>query len=736
MATDETTLTLAALDPDYDEPLEWVTFEFTNSESGSVSRRTFVQTLGAGLLIAVTCGPALAQERPGGGERRGGRGGGRGGGGFRGGGAKNVAARVHIAKDGALTVMTGKVEGGQGARAEITQAAAEELRVAPDKLKLVMADTELTPDDGVTAGSRSTPGTLPSVRQGCAAARNLLADLAAQRWGFDGSKLEVRDGKVTDTAAGRTLTYGDLASADDAAALFAKPVPQDVALAPAGEWKVLGTSVLRPNARDVVTGSHKYPSDVQRPGMLYGKVLRLPSYNAKLESVDLAPAKAMPGVVTVQDGSFVAIAAPTTFLADDALATVAEKAKWQPGQHPSSSDLYSFLRKYAKDFPLNPFSADVASAAKSLKQTYHVPYVQHSPMEPRAAVAEWDAAGKLTVWTATQNPFGVRGELVRTFGMPEDKVRVIVPDFGGGFGGKHTGECAVEAARIAKAAGKPVCLRWTREEEFTWAYFRPAAVIETEASLGADGALASWYFINVNSGPSAVETPYRVPRDKNKTQFVQSEPPLRHGSYRALASTANVFARECFMDELAEAAGKDPLAFRLAHLEAGRLRDVLEAAAKKFDFAARFAKKQPGVGVGIACGTEKASFVAACVEVAVDAEKKTVAVRRVCQAYECGAIVNPENLRKQVEGAVLMGLGPALREEMQFEGGKITNAAFSRYAVPRFADVPELEVHLLNRPDLPSVGAGETPLIAVAPAIANAVHHATGVRVRQMPIRL
>jgi isoquinoline 1-oxidoreductase subunit beta len=264
-------------------------------------------------------------------------------------------------------------------------------------------------------------------------------------------------------------------------------------------------------------------------------------------------------------------------------------------------------------------------------------------------------------------------------------------------------------------------------------------VIDAEASLSEDGSITSWYFVNINSGPSAIETPYRVPRDKARTQFVQSEPPLRHGSYRALASTANVFARESFMDELAAAAGKDPLAFRLAHLEEPRLRAVLEEAAKQFDFANRFARKDPGVpgvGVGIACGTEKASFVAACVEVAVDAATGAINVRRVCQAYECGAVMNPQNLRKQVEGAILMGLGPALREEMRFEGGKVQNAAFSRYAVPRFADVPGLDVHLLDRPDLPTAGAGETPLIAVAPAIANAVFHATGVRVRQMPIRL
>ena len=719
---------VVAPDAAEEEPLELLTFSFTrDDEPAGLTRRTFVQALGAGLLVAVACAHSPAQDRGGAGRGPGGRRGG--------GGAKNVAARVHLGKDGTITVMTGKVEGGQGSRAEITQAAAEELRVAPDRIRLVMADTDVTPDDGITAGSRSTPSTLPAVRQGCAAARDLLAGLAAQRWGVDRGKLDVQDGAVADAGGGRKLTYADLAGADDAAALLAKPVSQDVALAPHGQWKVLGTSAPRPNARDVVTGAHEYPSDVRRPGMLYGKVLRLPSYNAKLESVDLAPARAMPGVVAVRDGDFVGVAAPTTFLAEDARAAVAEAAKWRPGQHPPSGELFDFLRKYAKGVPPNPFAADVAASAKSLKQTYHVPYVQHAPMEPRAAVAEWATDGKLTVWTATQNPFGVRGELVRAFGVPEEKVRVIVPDFGGGFGGKHTGECAVEAARLAKAAGKPVSLRWTREEEFTWAYFRPAGVIDAEASLSPDGTISSWYFVNINSGPSAIDTPYRVPREKTKTQFVQSEPPLRHGSYRALASTANVFARECFMDELAEAAGKDPLAFRLAHLEEPRLRAVLEEAAKRFDFAARFARKEPGVGVGIACGTEKASFVAACAEVAVDAASGTVTVRRVCQAYECGAIMNPDNLRKQVEGAILMGLGPALREEMRFEGGKVQNAAFARYAVPRFADVPGLDVHLLNRPDLPTAGAGETPLIAVAPAVANAVHHATGKRVRQMPIR-
>jgi isoquinoline 1-oxidoreductase len=261
-------------------------------------------------------------------------------------------------------------------------------------------------------------------------------------------------------------------------------------------------------------------------------------------------------------------------------------------------------------------------------------------------------------------------------------------------------------------------------------------VIEIEAGLDGNGVITSWHHVNINSGPSAMETPYRVAL--KRSQFVQSQPPLRHGSYRALASTANLFARECFMDELAAAAGRDPLEFRLAHLDDPRLKAVLEETAKRFDWSgkSKTTEKNSSVGVGLACGTEKGSFVAACVEVKIDRERNRFSVTKVCQAFECGAIINPDNLLSQVQGAIVMGLGPALREEMRFEKGKMLNAAFARYHVPRFEDLPDLEIHLLNRPDLPSAGAGETPIVAVAPAIANAVSRATGQRVREMPIKL
>ena len=699
-------------EPVYTESVERVPYDF------GLSRRGFVQVLGAGLLVTVGAGPALGAERR---PRRGGRG-------------TTVAARLHIGKDGAITVLTGKVEMGQGSRAELTQAAAEELRVPASRIQMVMGDTGLVPDDGITAGSRTTPSTVPAVRQGAAAAREVLVQLACQRWGVKPDAVEARDGSITHAATKRVLSYAELAASEDLPKAFEQAVPSGIAVTPVKEWRVLGTSLPRPNARDFVTGAHKFPSDLVRPGMLHGKVLRPPSYGARLASVDLGPAKAMKDVVAVQDGEFVGVAAPTSLRAREALAAVAETAKWQPSPHPSSKEVFDYLRQRAGGgVPKNPFADEVAKAAKALRATYRVAYVQHAPLETRVALAEW-ADGKLTVWTGTQNPFGYHRELAGAFHLANDQVRVIVPDFGSGFGGKHTGEAAIEAARLARAAGRPVLLKWTREEEFTWAYFRPAAVIDVEASLDAKGALASWHFININSGGAALDTPYRA--GKANCRFVRSDSPLRQGSYRTLAATANNFARECFMDELASAAGVDPLDFRLAHLDNPRLRAVLEEAAKRFRWRERVKDKQPNVGVGLACGTEKGSYVAACAEVAVEPERDRIVVRQVTEVFECGAILNPDNLLSQVQGCILMGLGPALREEMRFEKGEMLNARFRQYLVPRFSDVPELDIHLLNRPDLPSVGGGETPIIAIAPAIGNAVFHATGKRIREMPIRL
>jgi isoquinoline 1-oxidoreductase len=701
------------------ESLEYVDYDF------GLSRRAFVKCLGAGLCIAVSL-PASAQEKESGQRTRNS---------FLGRGAANLAARIHLGADGSITVLAGKVEGGQGARAELTQAAAEELSVPTGQVQMILADTSMVPDDGMTAGSGTTPRTVPAVRRGAAMARDLLIEFACGQWQVNRAAVEMRDGKVVHAASNRSCSYADLARNAGATRQFQQAIPADIALTPVKEWKVLGTPVPRPAGHDIVTGAHQYPSDIVRPGMLYGKILRPPAYGAKLLSIDVAPAKALADVMVVRDDTFVGVAAPNTLRAERALAAIVGTAKWEnpPNPQPSSDELFDYLKQNAEGgVPQNPF-ASALPGTKSLRRTYRVPYIQHAPLEPRAAVAEWKD-GRLTVWTGSQNPFGVRTELAHAFHISEEQVRVVIPDFGAAFGGKHTGECAVEAARLARAAGKPVSLRWTREEEFTWAYFRPAGVIEAEASVDAQGKIATWHFININSGPNAVDTPYAV--GKTDCRFVPSKPPLRHGSYRGLAATANNFAREAFMDELAGVAGADPLEFRRSHLENPRLRAVLETAASQFHWQERARGKAANTAIGLACGTEKGSYVAACVEVELDREQHMLKVRRICEAFECGAIVNPANLLAQVQGAIIMGLGAALREEVQFGDGKIVNASFGEYRVPRLDDVPELDIHLVNRPDLPSAGAGETPIIAIAPAIANAVFRATGAGVQGLPVRV
>ena len=710
---------------DYDELLEPVRFSF------ALDRRSFVQMLGAGVLVTAVGVPAIGQRR-----------GGRGRGGFRGGPLPTLGARIHFSDDGTITVLSGKVDGGQGARGELAQAAAEELRVPFDKVRVLLADSSVVPNDGSSAGSRTTPATVPAVRQAAAAVRQLLVEHAAMLLNSDPRDLEIRNGQIVALATNFSLSYAHVANHKSLADKLAQQTPSDVKLTPVAEWKVLGTEQRAPAGRDKVLGRHQYPSDIKRPGMLYGRVLRSPNYRAKLVSVDLAPAKALAGVIAVQDSEFVGVAAPTSFVAKQAIEAVAKTANWDEETMPNSEGLYDYLREHAEGgVPTNPFAEDVAKAAKSLRATYTVAYVQHAPLEPRTAVAEWRAGPssapdnpQLTVWTATQNPFGVRGELANAFRLAEDAVRVIVPDFGSAYGGKHTGETAVEAARLAQAAKQPIMLRWTREEEFTWAYFRPAAVIDVEGSLDAGGGLTSWWHLNINSGGSSIESPYRIA--KKQSRYVDSQPPLRHGSYRALASTANTFARESFMDELAAASGADPLLFRVAHLDDPRLRTVLLQATKQFNWRERVKQKEPNRGLGLACSLDKGSYVACCAEVEVDRTKNEIHVRHVCEAFDCGPVLNPDNLRNQVEGAIIMGLGPALREEMQFADGAIKNASFVRYRVPHFKDVPTIEVHAMNRKDVEPAGAGETPIIAIAPAIGNAVFNATGIRLRSMPMKL
>jgi isoquinoline 1-oxidoreductase len=685
-----------------------------------LARRDFFKLLGAGIAVFAIAKDALAAQETAPGPKA-----------FHNEELpKDISAWLHVGEDGTVTGFTGKAEIGQNIRTALAQTVADELRVPFESVRMVTADTALTPFDAGTFGSRTTPTITPQLRRVAAAARDLLVAAAAKEWSIAPEGLVAADAKVTDPASGRSLRYAELARGKT----LAQNLPAEDPITPATQWTIAGKAIPKVDARAFVTGRHQYTPDLRPDGLLYGKILRPPSFGATLLSYDDTAAKATPGVVIVRDGDFVGAAAPSAHQAQSALDAI--RAQWKEAPQISNKELFAYLKQNASPNPGDRFRKQkgsveeaLASAAHRVDATYTVAYIAHAPLEPRAAVAQW-ADGKLTVWTGTQRPFANRDELADIFHLPESSVRVIVPDTGSAYGGKHTSDAAIEAARLARAAGRPVKVVWTREEEFTWAYFRPAGVIEVKSGFASDGTLTAWEFHNYHSGMSAIETPYVVANQR--TEYHQVPLILRSGSYRGLAATANHFARETHMDVLARTAQMDPLEFRIKNLSDPRMRAVLDAATKSFGWPRK--KTQAGQGFGLACGYEKGSYVATCAEIAVDKISGAVRVVRLTEAFECGAIVNPDGLQNQVVGAMIQGLGGALFEAVEFENGRIKNPHFATYRVPRFRDVPEIEATLLDRKDIPSAGAGETPIMAVAPAIGNAIFDATDIRLNSLPL--
>ncbi len=451
-----------------------------------LDRRDFLKSLGGGLLVLYMLDSADAQE-PGQPRRRGfGRGGGQGI-------PQDIGAWLHIGQDNQITVYTGKAEVGQNIRTSLSQVVAEELRAPLDSIIMVMADTQRVPFDMGTFGSMTTPRMSPVLRRTAATAREMLIDLAAEAWKTDRSQLTAAAGRIINNKTKESLEFGKLAQDRK----LTKTISDKAPMSSPEQWKTAGHSAAKVDGRAIVTGKHRYASDIRLPGMLYGKVLRAPSFGATMTAVDTSKAKEMTDVVVVHDGDFVGVAAPTESKAAKALAAI--HAEWKPGPPISAKTLFEDLKRPAPEEggrgrggfveggggggrgnagqPSASVQKALDSAEIRLKATYTVAYIAHAPLEPRAAVASWEN-GKLTVWTGSQRPFGVRGDLGGVFGLADDAVRVIVPDTGAGYGGKHTAEAAIEAARLAKGASRPVKLVWSREEEMTWAYFRPAGVIE------------------------------------------------------------------------------------------------------------------------------------------------------------------------------------------------------------------------------------------------------------------
>jgi len=635
-----------------------------------------------------------------------------------------ISSWIHISDAGKITVFTGKVEIGQNIRTSLSQVVAEELSVAPQEIKMIMGDTSLTPYDRGTYGSLTTLQISPILRLAAANLKGILLEEAETVLGVATSQLQLKDGKVLDVGSAKSVDFGALLSGKK----VLRKINKDVSTIAPAKWKVAGQSISKINGKDFINGSHKYVSDMVLPNMVYGKILRAPAYGAKLLHVETTNAEKIPGVMLVRDGDFIGLVADSPGKA--AMALVAIDCTWGEGALVERAEVFEHLIKTSKEGKSKSKSLEDSYEGASLKinQRFEIDYIAHVPLETRAAIAHWKD-GEVEVWAGTQRPFGLHEDLAKEFGLPLNKIRVHVPDTGSGYGGKQSSDVGIEAAKLSKKAGRPVKVCWTREEEFKWAYFRPAGVIKVKASVN-QGKINTWEFHNYNSGAAGIDFPYSGAQEH--LEYHRSSSPLRQGSYRALSSTANIFAIESIVNDLARDLKYDPLQFRITHLEKPRLIDVIKAGAEAFGWGKE--KSQAETGYGMACGTVKGGFVATFVEVKVESESRKLNVRRVVTAFECGVIINPRHLKSQVVGCVLQGLGGALFEAVDFKDAKLTNPGLTSYRVPRFSDVPEMKVILLNREDLPSSGAGEAPIVCIAPALRNAIQDACGVKLYKLPM--
>ena len=639
-----------------------------------------------------------------------------------------------ITKEGKVFVFSGKVEYGQGIRSGFQLAVADELDIPVSAVQVVLGDTRTVPYDRGTTGSASTRTVGLQLRRAAATARATLLNLAAQTWSVPISQLETNNGQVVRVVQpSQRIGYSELLDRQQ----LNIPIPLDVKTKPPERFLLMGRDARRSDARARVTGRAKYAQDIVAPGMLYGKVLRPPSYGARLLHLDTTRAERVPGVLkVVVEDDFVGVIGEREDIADYALSAI--RARWDEAENLSSDwDLPVLLRDRASEPVVvreeGSLEAGFEGADHILESVYFTPYVSNAAMEPTTAVASWDKES-LTVWCGDRSPFGVRDHLAENFKLSVDMVRVIAPEMGGAFGTKGGFGVAPEAARLSKAVRRPVRVSLTRQEEFIWSTVRPAALIEIRSGFKSDGTITAWEYTAYHAGETAfrgqrgADTPYNTPNVRIVT--ANSEAPLRSGSYRSLGGALNHFAREVHLDEIASTVNIDPVKLRFLNLTHPRLRGVLAEAVSKFGW--EHPREGKPVGSGVAIGYDVGSYVAECVELVVEA--KDVHVRRVTAAFDCGLVLNPDAVKNQVEGSIMMGIGTALWEAMEFHGGRPLNPSFSRYRVPRITDLPEIEVVLVGDPANPSTGAGEPGIVPIAAAVANAVYDATGKRIPQLPI--
>jgi len=690
------------------------------SAAGGMKRRDFLGVAGAGLFVFFRADPAEAQEParlPG-----------------RQSGPTDFNAYLRIGADGRVTCLAGKVELGQGAMTELAVALAEELDVPMDTVDVVLGDTDLCPYDMGTFGSMCTPLLWPVVRKAGAEAKAVLVQMASERLNVPAGRLRVQSGTISELdRPSNAVTYGQLVEG--------KRIERHLANVPvkAAGFQVIGTSPRRKDGLDKVTGRAKYAGDILLPGLLHAAILRPPAHGATLKSADTAAAEKVDGVRVVRDGGMIAVLHERRDIAVAALARIQAEFE-KPPAGPDDKTIFDHIQKTAPQPRVVGQSGDLAEgerlAASVIEETYLNSYVAHAPIETHTATAQIED-GKLTLWASTQAPFMVKNAVASALGLPADKVRVISRYVGGGFGGKTEADQGVEAARLAKIVGKPVQVVYSRQEEFFFDRFRPAAVMRIRAGV-AGGKIVFWDGHVVGAGDREANPFYDIPHKRVASAggWQGGNPPgmnpFNVGAWRAPSVNSNTFARESHIDLLAAKAGMDPLEFRLNNLTNARLRRVLETAARQFGWKAGHAPT--GRGAGMACGIYSNACNATMAEVAVNRSTGGVEVKRVVMALDEGLVVNPDGMRQQAEGCVMMGLGYSLTEELRFRNGEVLNPDFNGYPIPRFSWLPKIEVVLVDNPETPALGGGEPPIIAMGAALANAIFDAVGARLLQLPM--
>ncbi len=688
-----------------------------------VDRRAFLKMVGGGIVVLVTARPAslLAQDRrrpmyP-----------------------DDINAYLQIGQDGRVTIFSGKIEMGQGVLTSQAQMAAEELGVALESIEMVLGDTDRCPWDMGTFGSLTTRMFGPALRAAAAEARAVLVRLASKKLGVPRERLAVADGVVSVVGdPSRRVTFGELAQGRKIARL----VDEKAVLRTVSEFRVMGRSAERIDGVAKVTGAAHYAGDVQRPSMLYARVLRPPAHGAKLTKVDASAAHGE-GVTVVEEDDLVAVLHADPEAAATALGRI--QASWDVPAPPFDTEtVFDHLLAVGGTPEIKDDRGDRktarAAAARVFETTFRKGYVAHAPMEPHTAVAEIED-GKLTVWASTQTPFPTRDRLAETLGLAKDRVRVITPFVGGGFGGKSAGLQAMEAARLALATKRPVQVAWTREEEFFYDTFDPACVVKLTSAIDGDGKITLWDYDVYFAGDRGADLFYDVPNARIRVfGSWRGEGTKAHlfgvGPWRAPGANMNVFAIETQIDAMASAAGMDPLEFRLHNTSDPRMRKVLTTVAEASGWKRAPAGKgeRTGRGRGLACGIDAGSCVALVAEVTVDPEKGHVQVDRIVCAQDMGVVVNPMGAVMQAEGCMTQGLGYVFAEELRFKGGKILDRNFGTYHLPRFSWLPKLEVTLVKNDDTPPQGGGEPAIVSMGGVIANAVFDATGARVTRLPM--